>query len=76
MIGSIRRLSLALGLAGSLLAASSPAADLEALMKEFRVAPSELKPAPEFSLKTLDGKVTVLADHRGRPVLLYFWATW
>lgn len=76
MIGSVRRLSLALGLAGSLLAVGSPAADLEALMKEFRVAPSELKPAPAFSLKALDGKVTALADHRGRPVLLYFWATW
>ena len=52
------------------------AIDLDALMQEFRVAPAGLKPAPAFSLKNLDGKTVTLADQRGRPVLLYFWATW
>ena len=52
------------------------AADLGALMQEFRVAPAGLKPAPAFSLKNLEGKTVTLADHRGQPVLLYFWATW
>ena len=34
------------------------------------------KPAPEFSLESLDGKNIRLADFRGKGVLLNFWATW
>lgn len=33
-------------------------------------------PAPDFSLKTLDGKPLNLADFRNKVVLLNFWATW
>ncbi len=32
--------------------------------------------APEFALKTLDGKDLTLAQFRGRYILLDFWATW
>ncbi|MCK1993659.1 TlpA family protein disulfide reductase [Peribacillus muralis] len=32
--------------------------------------------APNFSLKTLDGKQVELADYRGKKVMLNFWATW
>ena len=32
--------------------------------------------APDFSLETLDGKRVSLADYRGRPVLINFWATY
>lgn len=33
-------------------------------------------PAPEFELKTLEGETLRLADFKGKPVLVNFWATW
>jgi cytochrome oxidase Cu insertion factor (SCO1/SenC/PrrC family) len=76
MTRRIRSVSLAFLLAGLSLAVPSLAADVDRLMQEFGVTPAGLKPAPAFSLTTLEGKTAGLADHRGRPVLLYFWATW
>ena len=32
--------------------------------------------APDFTLKTLDGKEAKLSDYRGKKVILNFWATW
>ncbi len=32
--------------------------------------------APDFSLRTLDGKRVKLSDYQGKVVLLSFWATW
>jgi peroxiredoxin len=34
------------------------------------------KPAPNFELKRVDGSPVSLADHRGKPVVIDFWATW
>ena len=34
------------------------------------------KPAPDFTLKSLDGKDLNLAQYRGKVVLVNFWATW
>lgn len=34
------------------------------------------KPAPDFSLASLDGSTLKLSDYRGKAVLLNFWATW
>ncbi len=36
----------------------------------------EGKPAPNFTLKTPDGKTVSLKDFRGKVVLVNFWATW
>ncbi len=38
--------------------------------------PLKGKPAPAFTLVDLSGKKVSLADYKGRPVLLNFWATW
>lgn len=34
------------------------------------------KQAPQFALTSLEGKKVSLADYKGRPVLVNFWATW
>jgi cytochrome oxidase Cu insertion factor (SCO1/SenC/PrrC family) len=34
------------------------------------------KPAPAFALPGLDGKLTRLADLKGKVVVAFFWATW
>jgi thiol-disulfide isomerase/thioredoxin len=34
------------------------------------------KPAPGFTLVTLDGKKVSLGDYKGHPVFVNFWATW
>ncbi len=34
------------------------------------------QPAPDFTLRTLDGGEMRLSDFRGQPVLINFWATW
>ncbi len=39
-------------------------------------APIKGHPAPDFALKTLDGKTIRLSEYRGKPVLVNFWATW
>jgi thiol-disulfide isomerase/thioredoxin len=36
----------------------------------------EKKPAPAFTLNSLDGKKISLNDFKGKPVLITFWATW
>ena len=34
------------------------------------------KPAPAFSLPSLEGKTRSLGDFRGKVLMLFFWATW
>ena len=55
--------------------------DLAAELREALRSPSRTrlpirKKAPEFSLKTPDGKTVKLSDFRGKPIILNFWATW
>jgi peroxiredoxin len=36
----------------------------------------ERKPAPDFELKDVNGKVIRLSDYKGKAVMIDFWATW
>lgn len=41
------------------------------------VAQAEIgQPAPDFTLKTLDGKSVSLSSLKGKPVVVNFWASW
>lgn len=39
-------------------------------------ATAQTKPAPDFELKTLDGRTVKLSDFRGKAMVLNFWATY
>jgi cytochrome oxidase Cu insertion factor (SCO1/SenC/PrrC family) len=74
------RLTLALLLSTlAVLAAPAAAADkvLDDLMFDLQLVPTAGQVPPPFELERLaDGKKVTLAEYRGRPVMLYFWATW
>lgn len=47
------------------------------LLDGLRLTPPVATAPPPLALKRLDnGRTQTLSDLRGRPVLLYFWATW
>ncbi len=41
-----------------------------------KAQPDPSHPAPNFAIHLPDGSAASLADYRGRPVILNFWATW
>jgi len=57
-------------------AAESPEAAERPEAQEAQPQPFKGKPAPSFTLVDLNGNKVSLADYKGRPVLLNFWATW
>ena len=79
----IRRPGMALAaglLLAALLVAPGPAwaagAELEDLLFDLHLIPLGGETPPAFTLEALDGKKVALGDYRGKPVLLYFWASW
>jgi cytochrome oxidase Cu insertion factor (SCO1/SenC/PrrC family) len=73
------RIALALVLLLMAGAASPAAADkaLDELLFDLQLVPLDGQTPPPFELERLaDGKKVSLAELRGRPVMLYFWATW
>jgi cytochrome oxidase Cu insertion factor (SCO1/SenC/PrrC family) len=59
-----------------LVSVSASAQDVEDRLWDLQIVPLDLDPAPAFTLENFEGKRLSLSDFRGRPVLLYFWATW
>jgi cytochrome oxidase Cu insertion factor (SCO1/SenC/PrrC family) len=55
---------------------AAPRAGLDDLLRELQLVPLGGQPAKSFSLPAVDGRRVALADLKGRPALLYFWATW
>jgi hypothetical protein len=55
---------------------TASAGDLNARLRALDVIPLDGVAASTFTLPTLAGQQVSLADFQGRPVLLYFWATW
>lgn len=66
--------------AGSGVTAGPPPAappPMESLLAPLNIAPLIGRDPPPLALARLaDGKKVTLAALRGRPVLVYFWATW
>ena len=56
------------------LGAQAPQEDLDAQYATDLLAPGT--PAPEFSLKDLDGNAVSFSSFRGKTVVLVFWASW
>lgn len=50
--------------------------DPDQFLRQGIQAPQEGLLAPDFSLETLEGTTVSLAEYRGRPVLINFWASW
>jgi cytochrome oxidase Cu insertion factor (SCO1/SenC/PrrC family) len=70
----IRRVTLVVATLALLTAGNAGAAPDFASLQVQPYQPS--KPAPAFSLPSLDGRTVRLEDFRGKVVLLFFWATW
>jgi len=51
-------------------------AEIEILYEPPRVSPLQGSAAPDFTAATLAGDQASLAQLRGRPIILNFWATW
>lgn len=66
-----------LGVLVALATAQAAEEDLRRLLSELGIqVPSRVVSAPPFSLQDLQGTPVRLADHKGRPVMLYFWTTY
>jgi cytochrome oxidase Cu insertion factor (SCO1/SenC/PrrC family) len=67
---------LALLVAWLAVSAGAQAADVEDLLFDLQLIPLGGETPPAFTLESLDGKKVSLSDYRGKPVFLYFWASW
>lgn len=73
-VGGVVLLLALLGYA--MIRASDREATTFAVQSALRNIPVTARPAPDFTLPLFDGTTLRLADLRGRPVLVDFWASW
>ena len=60
-----------------LAAVPASAATLDDLLADLNLIPLKGGAPPPLALERLaDGKTVALPEFRGRPVIVYFWATW
>ena len=57
-------------------AAAAGADDIDRHLRDLQLVPLPGARPPDFSLPKVGGGTVSLAEHRGRVVLVYFWATW
>lgn len=69
-------LALLLGGAWLVVSRIPPLPNADAVDAALPAQPRAGFPAPDFEGQTLDGETVRLADFRGHPVVLNFWATW
>jgi peroxiredoxin len=63
--------------AGSLMwAAPATADEIDRYLRELQLTALPGERAPGFTLPRVEGGKTALAEHKGKVVLVYFWATW
>jgi len=60
----------------SLISRNAAAVELEDLLWDLQLLSTDNGPAPGFTLANLKRTKVSLSQFQGRPVLLYFWATW
>ena len=64
-------------MAGTTMPTAAASKALDNLLSGLQVEPLAGQTPPAFELERLsDGKKVALAEYRGQPVMLYFWATW
>ena len=51
-------------------------AALDDQLMDLQLVPLEAQAPPAFTLDAHDGGRVSLADFRGRPLMIYFWASW
>jgi cytochrome oxidase Cu insertion factor (SCO1/SenC/PrrC family) len=56
--------------------ASTAGATIEDLLLDLQIVPMDGQEPSPFTLPSVAGPPVALAEFRGRPVLLYFWASW
>jgi cytochrome c biogenesis protein CcmG, thiol:disulfide interchange protein DsbE len=69
-------IAIVLVLGGGWILSSRVLLDAGPLAGGLEPAPAVGHPAPDFTLRTVDGQELSLSDFRGRPVVVNFWATW